>query len=115
MLNKLTSVILVATLAIVLCGTSAFANNPSNPNAKTEPANLPSDASAKKDVKPNERLKINVRKLVADAKAGKVAPAERSQIQTAKKQSVEGDKDCDWRGNRGSRGRRRASRQITYS
>lgn len=84
MLNKLTSVTLVAALVIVLCGTSAFANNSSNPDAKTDTVNVPSGAPAKKEVKPNEHLKNNMLKLIADAKAGKVAPAERPQIQPAK-------------------------------
>lgn len=88
MLNKLTSVTLVAALVIVLCGTSAFANNSSNPDVRTDTANVPSGALAKKEVKPNEQLKNNMVKLVADAKAGKVAPAERSQIQPAKSNNL---------------------------
>ncbi len=88
MLNKLTSVTLVAALVIVLCGTSAFANSSSNPDAKTDTANVPSGALAKKEVKPNEQLKNNMLKLVAHAKAGKVAPAERPQIQPAKSNNL---------------------------
>jgi hypothetical protein len=84
MLNKLTSVTLVAALVIVLCGASAFANDSSNPDAKTETANVPSGALEKKEVKPNEQLKNNMLKLVADAKAGKVMPAAKSQIRPAK-------------------------------
>lgn len=88
MLNKLTAVTHVAALVIVLCGTSAFANNTSNPDAKTDAANVPSGAPAKKEVKPNEQLKNNMLKLVADAKAGKVAPPERPQIQPAKRNNL---------------------------
>ena len=84
MLNRLTSVTLVAALIIVLCGTSAFANNSSNRNVRTDTANVPSGASAKKEVRPNEQLKSNMLKLVSDAKAGKVAMAPKSQIQPAK-------------------------------
>ena len=84
MLNKLTSITLVAALVIVLCGTSVFANNSSNSDAKTETANVPSGAPAKKDIKPNEQLKNNMLKLVANAKAGKIAPAPKSQIQPAR-------------------------------
>jgi len=83
-LNKLTSVTLVAALVIVLCGTSAFANNSSNPDVKTDTANVPSGAPAKKEVKPNEQLKNNMLKLVADAKTGIVAMAAKSQIQPVK-------------------------------
>ncbi len=88
MLNKLTSVTLVAALVIVLCGTSALANSSSNPDAKTDTANVPSGAPAKKEVKPNEQLKNNMLKLVADAKAGKVALAARPQIQPAKSNNL---------------------------
>lgn len=87
MLNKLTSVTLVAALVIVLCGTAAFANNSSNPDAKTDTANVPSGAPAK-EIKPNEQLKNNMLKLVSDAKAGKVALPERSQIQPAKRNNL---------------------------
>lgn len=84
MLNKFTSVTLVAALLVVLCGTSAFANNSSNPDEKTAPASVPSGAPTKKEVKPNEQLKNNMLNLVSDAKAGKVAMAAKSQIQPAK-------------------------------
>ena len=78
----------VAALVIVLCGTSASANNSSNPNAKTETAGVPDGVPATKEVKPNEQLKNNVLKLVADARAGKVMPAAKSQIQPAKSNSM---------------------------
>ena len=88
MLNKLTSVTLVAALVFVLCGTSALANNSSNPDVETNTANVSSGALAKKEVEPNDQLKNNMVKLVADAKAGKVAPPERSQIQPAKSNNM---------------------------
>ena len=84
MLNKITSTTLVAALLVVLSGTSAFANNSSNPEVRTDTANVPSGAPAKKEVKPNEQLKNDMLKLVADAKAGKVAMPAKSQIQPAK-------------------------------
>ena len=84
MLNKFTSITLVAALLVALCGTSVFANNSSGPDVKTDTANVPSGAPAKKEVKSNEQLKNDMLKLVADAKAGKVAMPTKSQIQPAK-------------------------------
>ncbi len=92
MLNKLTSVTLVAVLVSVLCGTSAFASKSSDLDVRADTANGPSEAPAKKDVKPNEQLKNNMLKLVADAKAGKVMPAAKSQIQPAKSNNLSNGK-----------------------
>jgi hypothetical protein len=83
-LIKFTSVTLVAALVVVLCGTSAFANNSSHPDEKTDTSNVPSRVPVTKEVKTNEQLKNNMLKLVSDAKAGKVAMAPKSQIQPAK-------------------------------
>jgi len=82
-LNKLTSITLVAALTIGLSGTSAFANYSSS-DGKTDVANVPAEAPVKKEVKPNEQLKNSVLKLVSHAKAGKVTMAPKSQIQPAK-------------------------------
>jgi len=87
-LKKLASIALVAVLVSVLCGTSAFANDSANLDTKTNPANSSSDVPAKTEVKPNEQLKNNMLKLVADAKAGKVLPAERPQIRPAKSNNL---------------------------
>jgi hypothetical protein len=87
-LNKFTSVTLVAAMVVVLCGTSAFANNSSNPDEKTDTANVPSMVPETKEVKPSEQLKNNMLKLVADAKAGKVTMAAKSQIQPAKSNNL---------------------------
>ncbi|CAN5785937.1 hypothetical protein BH18ACI4_BH18ACI4_15490 [soil metagenome] len=84
MFKKLASVVLITAVVCTLGGTSAFANNPSNPDAKTDTANVPSEAATKKEVKRNEQLKNSMLKLVADAKAGKVLSAAKSQIQPAK-------------------------------
>jgi cell division protein FtsL len=86
-LNKLTSATLVAALLVVLCGTSAFANNSSNDDVRTNTTNIPSEAPVTKEVKPNEQLKNRIVKLVSDTKAGKVAMAPKSQIQPAKSNS----------------------------
>ncbi len=87
MLNKFASVLLITALICTLSGTSAFANNTSNPN-RTDTRIVPAGAPAKKEVKPNEQLKTNMLKLVADAKEGKVAPAERPQILPAKRNNL---------------------------
>ena len=86
MLKKLTSIILVTVLVSVLSGTSALANNLSNLDVRTNPA--PADTPAMKTVKPNEQLKDNMLKLVADAKEGKVVPATKSQIQPARSNNL---------------------------
>jgi hypothetical protein len=83
-LNKFTSVTLVAAMVVVLCGTSAFANNSSNHDEKTDTASVPASVPVTKEAKPSEQLKNNMLKLVADAKAGKVALPAKSQIQPAK-------------------------------
>lgn len=91
MLKKLASVLIIAAIVCALGGNSAFARNPSTPDTnfdtKTDPARASSEDPAKKDVKPNERLKTNLRKLVDEAKAGKVLPAPKSQIQPARSNS----------------------------
>lgn len=84
MLKKLASAVIMTALVCTLGGTSAFANNGSNPDVKTDIANVPSGAPAKKEVKPDEQLKNNMLNLVRDAKAGKVIPTAKSQIQPAK-------------------------------
>lgn len=88
MLKKLTSTTLVAVLVSVLCPTSAFANHSTDLDLRTDPATVLSVAPAKKVEKPNEQLKNNMLKLVADAKAGKVVPAAKSQIQPAQSNSL---------------------------
>jgi hypothetical protein len=82
-LNKLTSVTLVAALMVVLSGTSAFASNSSNNDGRTDTLNVSSEAPAKKESN-KEQLKGSISKLVSDAKAGKVSMAPKSQIQPAK-------------------------------
>jgi Na+/alanine symporter len=83
MLKKLASVVIVTVLVCSLGGASVFASNTANQDEKTAPANVPSEVPPKEEVKPNQQLKNNLLKLVTDAKAGKVAPAAKSQIQPA--------------------------------
>ncbi len=90
MLNKFASVVLITALVYTLGGSSAFASNPSQPDTKPAMAETRSESGAatKKEAQPNEKLKADMVKLVADAKAGKVAPAERPQIQPAKSSNL---------------------------
>ena len=84
MLKKLASFTIITALVCTLGGTAAFANSTSSQDTKNDTANVPSEAPAKEEVKPNEQLKNNMLKLVADAKAGKIVPAPKSQIQPAR-------------------------------
>jgi hypothetical protein len=81
MLKKLASVLIVTAIVCAFYVSPAFA---SDSDETTEPTSVPAEATAKKEAKPNEQLKINLQKLVADAKAGKVAPAAKSQMQPTK-------------------------------
>jgi hypothetical protein len=84
MFTKFTSAILVAALFIGLCGTSAFAGISSTSSANADVANLTVAVPEKKEAQPNPELKSKINKLVEDARAGKVVPAAKSEIQPAK-------------------------------
>jgi hypothetical protein len=83
MFKRLGSVVIITALVFTLGGTSAFANKISDPNERTDLPRITSEAPSKEDVKRIDQLKHNMLKLVADAKAGKVAPAPKSQNQSA--------------------------------
>jgi hypothetical protein len=83
MFKKLASISLIAAIACTIGGTSAFASNASDPAVKDDPASVPAESAEKKQAKPNEQLKTNMLKLVADAKAGNVRLPAKSQIQPA--------------------------------
>ncbi|HEX8846069.1 MAG TPA: hypothetical protein VF791_15570 [Pyrinomonadaceae bacterium] len=91
MFKRFTSLALAITLISTLGGTSAFANPPSDPEtktdaAKTKPATtVPATTS---EIKPNEKLRAEIFKLVADARAGKVTPASSMQIQPRQSNSL---------------------------
>ena len=72
MKNKLGSLVALLAMMLSLGGSSAFANTPSGSNDTAAEKAVAS--SAKTDRKAEEKLKSNVLKLVAEAKAGKVAP-----------------------------------------
>jgi hypothetical protein len=83
MFKRLASVVIVVALVCSL-GTAALANEISHPDEKTDPANVPAKAPAKEAAKANEQLKNKMLKLVADAKAGKIALPPKSEIQPAR-------------------------------
>jgi hypothetical protein len=89
-LNKLVSLTLAAALLAALCGTSVFANSSSSVNSdKDQPiTRLRFVRIDTNKLHTNERLRVNVLQLVANAKAGKIAPAERPQIQPAKSNNL---------------------------
>ena len=67
MTKKLVSFVTVVALIGCLCATSVYAGSSSDPK---EPADKPAPAAEKKQA--NEKLKADVTRLVADAKAGKL-------------------------------------------
>jgi hypothetical protein len=88
MLKKLASVTIITALVCTPGGTAVFARNTTSPDDKTEKANVPAEAPPKEEVKPNEQLKKKMFKLVADARAGKVAPVAKSQTQPARSNNL---------------------------
>ena len=84
MLKKFPSLVLVSILIFSL-GVSASARTLSNPETAKVAAtsNETATASANED-KSNEKLSAGMRQLVADARAGKLAPAAKSQLEPAK-------------------------------
>ena len=90
MRNRLASLVVVVAITFSLGGTSAFANAASDPKTpagetKTSKASAP---AAKDETKAEDRLKVDVLKLVADAKAGKVAPRGGSQFPNTKRNNL---------------------------
>ncbi len=86
MLRKFASFVLVTALVYTLGGASAFADTTSDHESKSKVAATSSEpgTAAGNEANPNEKLRADVRKLVSDAKAGKVTPPAKSQIQPAK-------------------------------
>jgi hypothetical protein len=72
---RLVSLAVVAVMVFTFSGITVFAHVGSDPVGETsEPA------SSATEIKPNEKLRADILKLVADAKAGKIAPASRPQF-----------------------------------
>lgn len=80
MIKKVASLVLTFALICSL-GISALAR-PSDVEPKGTATETSSPASGLA-IKPNEKLDADMRKLVADARAGRIAPAPRPQIQPA--------------------------------
>ena len=85
MLKKFLSLMLVSILSCSL-GVSTFARSLSNPeeNAKAAATSTEAGATAATELKSNEKLSADMRQLVADARAGKLAPAAKPQLEPAK-------------------------------
>jgi hypothetical protein len=73
MFKKFASFMLVAALTCTLCGIPAFAQTPSQSDIKWNRVNDSTDSGSagKKAAQPHARLKADIQKLVADARAGK--------------------------------------------
>jgi hypothetical protein len=90
MFRKFASVMVVLALFCTLGVHTAFGRSSSGPETKGKAAETesepvgPSQSTAAPTEKPNEKLRAEVLNLVRDAKAGKVVPAAKSQIQPAK-------------------------------
>lgn len=93
MLKKFASAMVVFALFCTLGVHTAFARGSSELETKTKAAGTvsepvgPDKGEVTTTEKPNEKLRANMFKLVRDAKAGKVLPAPKSQIQPAKSNS----------------------------
>lgn len=80
MIKKVAS--LVVTFALICSIAISALATPSDVEPKVTTTNTSSPASGLA-IKPNEKLNADMRKLVADARAGRIAPAPRPQIQPA--------------------------------
>lgn len=90
MINRCSSLALAIALAWTVGGTSALGDTPTKTDTSgNEVVTVPGSSTlAKKEVRPNEKLRAGLDKLVADARAGKVAPAARPQNQTARRNNL---------------------------
>lgn len=77
MIKRISSLMLMFVMVSAFLGTRAFGNTSSD---ERTPAEISSASRNADDVK-NEKLRNAFNKLVADAKAGKVAPESRAQMQ----------------------------------
>jgi hypothetical protein len=78
MTKRIASLMLVVVLVVMVCGTASHAK--ASPSDETQPAERTSSSSGA-DKQANEKLRTAFDKLLEDAKAGKLAPAARPQIQ----------------------------------
>ena len=89
MLNKFTSVVLVAMLVCTFSATPAFAIAPSKAGAKTGETFVRSDSDTEATKVVDAKLRAEVLKLVTDAKAGgKGVTLPRPQIQSSPRNNL---------------------------
>lgn len=89
MRNKFASILLVLALVFTLVQLPAFANTPSEPGAKARGTAVQPDAVAEVDKVVNEKLRTEIRKLVADTRAGRnVVTFPRPQIQPPQRNNL---------------------------
>lgn len=83
MLKRFASAVLIIALPGTPGGFSAFALSATEPDVKSNKTQAPLASEIATTRQPNEKLKADIERLVADAKAGKVVLAERPQMQPA--------------------------------
>lgn len=88
MLKRFASAVLIIALLGTLGGFSAFAQSATEPDVQSSKTQPPLASETATAGQPNERLKADIDRLVADAKAGKVVPAERPQLQPARSNNL---------------------------
>jgi preprotein translocase subunit SecF len=89
MLNKWASVFLVIALVSTMCGISAFGQSQSNSTTEFSRAeDSPAPPGNRNEAQPNDKLKADVATLLSKARAGKVTPAPKSQIQPSKSNNL---------------------------
>jgi len=86
MINRFASLVLVIALVFSVASTAARAQTPKNTDTRANVVlTLPvSTTSARTETKPEEKLRGDLAKLVADTKAGKKKLAEPSQFKPAR-------------------------------
>ena len=72
MTKKVVSLVVAVTLVCCLCKTPAYGSSSSDPKEPTVKTATPAETSSAEKSKAQEKLKADVTKLVADAKAGKL-------------------------------------------
>jgi hypothetical protein len=87
MLKKLSTASLIIALLLSIGGTSALARNSSADGAEPDAVPMSTNASVTK-AESSRKLRGSVEQLVTEAKAGRLIPAERSQIQPAQSNSL---------------------------
>jgi len=88
--KRLASIVIAIGVLSCFFGVSAYARAAvdSNPSAKPADSSVKPDAAAGRDGKANEKVKADMLKLVAEAKAGKVRPAPASQFPATKRNNL---------------------------